>query len=281
MNGSDREFKGKVVLVTGAARGQGREHAIKFAEIGASIVALDSCSSISTVPYALATKDDLEETGRLIRAIGGTVVPVEADVRDFPAVLEGVSRAVRTLGRLDIAVANAGINSAFNPVENVDEEAWDDVIDVNLKGVWHTCKCAIPLIKEHGDGGSLILISSVAGLKGIENEAAYVASKHGLIGLMRTMAKELAPHGIRVNSIHPTTVMTDMINNEHLFKLFRPDLPEPSLDDVKGLMVEVNSLPTPWIESSDVAEAATFLASARARFITGVVLPVDAGAMLK
>jgi len=209
------------------------------------------------------------------------VVTVEADVRDHSAMSEGVARAVETLGRLDVAIANAGINSAFGAAENVDEQAWDDVIDVNLKGVWHTCKCAIPFIKSHSDGGSLILISSVAGLKGIENEAAYVASKHGLIGLMRTMAKELAPFGIRVNSIHPTTVLTDMVSNDALYRLFRPDLMAPTMDDVKDLMVEVNSLPTPWVESADVAEAAVFLASRRARFITGITLPVDAGAMLK
>lgn len=278
---SELPFRDKVVLITGAARGQGRAHAVRFAELGASVIALDLCASIPAVPYALGTPEDLAETALLVESRGANVVRVEVDVRNFSAVSTGVSQAVASLGRLDVVVANAGVNGAFDTVENVNEDAWDVVMDVNLKGAWQTCKAAIPLIKAHGEGGSIILISSVAGLKGIENEAAYVASKHGMIGLMRTMAKELAPSNIRVNSVHPTTVMTDMVSNESLYQLFRPDLAKPTLEDVQDLMMQVNAMSTPWVECEDVTEAVVFLASSSARFITGIVLPVDAGAMLK
>ena len=277
----DRAFTNKVVLVTGAARGQGRAHATRLAKLGANIIALDLCNSIATVPYPLATRDDLLETARQVRAEGAEVICVEADVRDFSAVEAGVHRGLKEFGRLDIVVANAGINGAFRQVEEVEEQAWNDVLDVNLKGVWHTCKAVIPTMKSQHEGGSIVLISSVAGFKGLENEAAYVASKHGIVGLMRTLARELAPHWIRVNSVHPTTVLTDMVCNDALYRLFRPDLENPTMNDARQLMLESHCLPTPWVECDDVTEAVVFLASDRARYITGVTLPVDAGAMLK
>ncbi|MBU6147394.1 MAG: mycofactocin-coupled SDR family oxidoreductase [Actinomycetales bacterium] len=276
-----REQEGRVALVTGAGRGQGRSHAVHLAAAGARIIALDVCRDLPTVPYPLATAADLHQTEREILDTGGEVFLIEADVRDFAAVQRGVAEAVAAFGRLDVVVANAGVNGAFRQTADIDEASWDEVMDINLKGVWHTCKAAVPFMIDHGQGGSIILISSVAGMKGLENEAAYVAAKHGLIGLMRTMARELAPYWIRVNSVHPTTVPTDMVCNEALFRLFRPDLPNPELADVQPLMAQFHSLPVPWVECADVSEAVLFLAGERSRLITGITLPVDAGALLK
>jgi len=270
-----------VALVTGAGRGQGRSHAVHLAAAGARIIALDICRDLPTVPYPLATPADLQQTKDEVAAAGSEAFLIAADVRDFASVKRGVDEALAAFGRLDVVVANAGVNGAFRSTADVDEESWDDVLGVNLTGVWHTCKAALPTMIAQQQGGSIILISSVAGVKGLQNEAPYVAAKHGLIGLMRTMATELAPHWIRVNALLPTTVPTDMVCNDALYRLFRPDLPEPLLDDVQPLMTEFHSLPVPWVECSDLSEAVLFLAGQRSRVITGICLPVDAGALLK
>jgi (+)-trans-carveol dehydrogenase len=272
--------EGKVAFITGAGHGQGRSHAVRLAQEGADIIALDLCAPVDTVPYRMSTDADLEETARLVKAAGQRIVTSRTDVRDFDALKQALDDGVAQLGRLDIVAANAGVVS-YGPAAELAERSWQDVIDVNLTGVWHTCKAAIPHLIEGGRGGAMILTSSVAGLKGWENQAHYVSAKHAVIGLMRTLAKELAPHSIRVNTVHPTAVNTDMLLNDYTYKLFRPELEAPTLDDAKKLFYELNLLPIPWVEAVDISNALLFLASDEARYITGAMLPVDAGCTLK
>ncbi|MGY1706587.1 mycofactocin-coupled SDR family oxidoreductase [Geodermatophilus sp. SYSU D00697] len=271
--------EGKVAFVTGAARGQGRSHAIRLAEEGADIIAVDLCAQIDTVPYGMATPDDLAETVAAVEALDRRIVATRADVRDYSALKSAVDRGVAELGRLDIVCANAGIFS-FTTGE-LDEPMWRDMIDVNLTGVWHTTKACVPHMVEGGRGGSIVLTSSTAGLMGFPNFAHYVAPKHGVVGLMRTLALELAPHMIRVNSVHPTSVDTDMIQNEATYRLFAPDLDHPTRDQVGERFAALNALPIQWVEPRDISNAVLFLASDEARYITGVTLPVDAGSTQK
>ena len=273
--------EGKVAFITGAARGQGRSHAIRLAQEGADIIAIDLTSQISTVPYGLSTPDDLAETVRLIEALDRRIVATQADVRDFGAVKAALDDGVAQLGKLDIVSANAGIAS-FAPADELTEEQWQDMIDVNLTGVWHATKAATPHLRAAG-GGSMILTSSALGLKGIANSAHYVAAKHGIVGLMRTLALELAPDWIRVNSVHPTMVNTDMIQNESTYALFAPDLApeERTREALAPRFQTLNALAIPWVEPVDISNAVLFLASDEARYITGVTLPVDAGWLVK
>jgi SDR family mycofactocin-dependent oxidoreductase len=271
--------KGKVAFITGAARGQGRSHAIRLASEGADIIALDLCAPVESVSYAMGTRDELEETARLVRAQGRKVFSIVADVRDPEQLESALGEAVLELGGLDIVIANAGIVSYARGHE-ITEFAWREMIDINLTGVWHTIKVSVPHLMERG-AGSIILISSAAGLQGPPNLAHYVATKHGVTGLMRAFANELAPHMIRVNSIHPTQVETPMIMNDEIFRLFRPDLAAPTRADMIPPSVKMNALPVPWVQPEDVANAALFLASEEARYITGAALPVDAGITVK
>ena len=199
---------GKVALITGAARGQGRSHAVRLAQEGAEIIAVDSCTDAKTAPYARATREDLDETARLVEELDRRVLARVADVRDLGALQSAVADGISEFGRLDIVSANAGIAS-FAPAWELSEETWQEMIDVNLTGVWKTCKAAIPAMLEAGNGGSIILTSSTAGLVAYGNLAHYTSAKHGVTGLMRVLAVELAQHGIRVNSVHPTVVDTD------------------------------------------------------------------------
>jgi SDR family mycofactocin-dependent oxidoreductase len=273
--------EGKVAFITGAARGQGRSHAIRLAEEGADIIALDLLEPIPGAPYDPATPEDLAETVSRVEALDRRIVAEKADVRDFEQIEAVLDKGVAEFGRLDIVSANAGISTAMAPAETLEEDIWRDMIDVNLSGVWRTAKAAIPHLKAGGRGGSIILTSSDAGLFGYPNIAHYVAAKHGVVGLMRTLALELAPDMIRVNSIHPTTVDTPMVNNEATFALFRPDLEHPTVDDFKEAAVGMNALPIPWVEAIDISNALLWLASDEARYVTGVTLPVDAGAFAK
>jgi (+)-trans-carveol dehydrogenase len=268
---------GKVAFITGAARGQGRSHAIRLAEEGADIIAIDLCAQVESVPYRMATPDDLRETVDAVEALDRRIVAREADVRDYDAVEAALEAGVAELGRLDIVCANAGIGS-FAPAAELSEQAWQEVIDINLTGVWNTCKAALAHIS---DGGSLVLTSSAAGLKGMPNVPHYAAAKHGVVGLMRTLALQLAPRMIRVNSVHPTTVDTPMVRNDALFALFRPDLEHPTVEDFFEPATAMNMLPIPWIEPRDVSNAVLFLACDESRYITGVTLPIDAGATQK
>jgi (+)-trans-carveol dehydrogenase len=273
-------LEGKVAFVTGAARGQGRSHAIRLAEEGADIIAVDIASQIDTVPFPMATPDDLAETVKEVEALDRRIVASQADVRDYAAVKATLDTGVAQLGRLDIVAANAGIVS-FGAAEELTEQAWRDVIDVNLTGVWHTVKAAIPHLRAAG-GGSIIITSSGAGLKGTPNLAHYVAAKHGLVGLMRTLANELAPDLVRVNTVHPGSVDTDMIHNQALYHLFLPDRQgEITRAQAAPAFQSLSALPVPWMESVDISNAVLFLASDEARYITGVTLPVDAGSLVK
>jgi (+)-trans-carveol dehydrogenase len=270
----------KVALVTGAARGQGRSHALRLAQEGADIIAVDMCRQIPSVPYAMAGPDDLAETVDVVRAEGRRVVAVEADIREKDALAAATSAAVSELGRLDIVCANAGISSVGRAME-LSEQAWQDVLDVNLTGVWHTATAAIPHIVAGGRGGSVVVISSVAGGRARANVSHYVSSKHGVIGLARALAIEHASDNIRVNSVLPGTVNTPMFMNDTLARLFRPDLEEPSMADLEAASRSGQLLPVPWVEPIDVSNAVLFLASEEARYITGVALPVDAGTSLR
>jgi len=273
--------EGKVAFITGAARGQGRSHAIRLAEEGADIIAIDICAPVDSVHYSLATPDDLAQTVKEVEARDRRIVAIQADVRDYDALKAAVDDGVAQLGRLDIVSANAGILAAHGRAHEVDELTWRDTIDVNLTGVWHTTKAAIPHLIEGGRGGAIIITSSAAGLKAIQNNAHYTAAKHGVVGLMRTLAIELAPHMIRVNSLHPTAVNTDMVRNDALYKLFRPDLEHPTLDDIAELFLQGNALPIKLLEPVDVSNALLFLASDEAQYVTGVTFPVDAGQIIK
>ena len=272
---------GKVAFITGAARGQGRSHAIRLAQEGADIIAVDLCGQVDSVPYAMATPADLTETVKEVEALDRRIVATQADVRDFGALKTALDDGVAQLGHLDIVSANAGIFS-FGTLEELSETAWRDMLDVNLTGVWHAAKAAIPHLRA-AQGGSIILTSSGLGLEGMPNVGHYVSAKHGVVGLMRTLALELAPDLIRVNSVHPTTVNTDMIQNAAAYELFAPDLPEDERTSqvITERLLTINALPIPWIEPVDVSNAVLWLASDEARYVTGVPLPVDAGELLK
>ena len=275
--------EGKVAFITGAARGQGRSHAIRLAEEGADIIAVDIAAEIESVKrfYPGATEADLAETVRQVEALDRRIVARKADVRDYGALKQALDEGVAELGRLDIVSANAGIFVFGDPAHLVSEEDWRDVIDINLTGVWHTAKAAIPVLIEQGTGGSMVLTSSTAGLKGTPNVAEYTAAKHGVVGLMRTLALELAPHSIRVNTVHPTGVATDMILNEATFRLFLPDTEHPTQEEAAAVFATTNAMPVPWVEPRDISNAVLFLASDEARYVTGVPLPVDAGYTIK
>jgi (+)-trans-carveol dehydrogenase len=273
--------EGKVAFVTGAARGQGRSHAIRLAQEGADIIAVDIAAQIGSVPYAMATPADLAETVRQVEALDRRIVSAQADVRDYGALKAALDEGVAQLGKLDIVSANAGIFS-FGTLDELSETAWQDMIDTNLTGTWHAAKAAIPHLRAAG-GGAIILTSSDLGLEGMPNVGHYVAAKHGVVGLMRTLALELAPDFIRVNSLHPTTVNTDMIQNAATYDLFAGDLPEAERTAavVAERFQSINALPIPYVEPVDVSNALLWLASDEARYVTGVTLPIDAGELLK
>lgn len=271
---------GKVVLITGAARGLGRSHAVRLAEEGADIVAVDLCGPVDTVTtYPPATRADLDETARIVEKLDRRIVAAVADVRDGSALREAVADAVVELGGLDAAVANAGIVS-FGSTLDLSELAWRDVLDVNLTGVWNTARAAIPHLIARG-GGSLTLISSIGGLRGMPNVGHYVSAKHALVGLMRSMANEFAPHRIRVNTVHPTNTDTDMIQNPGTYRMFAPDVAEATQEDALPAFLSLNALEVPWVDPVDVSNAVLYLASDEARYVTGVTLPVDAGALVR
>ncbi len=272
---------GKVAFITGAARGQGRSHALRLAQEGADIIAIDIAAQMGSVPYDMATPADLAETVRQIEALDRRIIATQADVRDHDAVKSALDDGVAQLGKLDIVSANAGIFS-FGTMEELTDVEWDELQDVNLKGVWHTAKAAIPHLRANG-GGSMILTSSSAGVKAVPNIGHYVAAKHGVIGLMKTLALELANDMIRVNTVNPTSVNTDMIQNAATYELFAPDLPvaERTKEVIGERFKTMNALPIPWVEAVDISNAVLFLASDEARYITGVVFPVDAGQLVK
>jgi SDR family mycofactocin-dependent oxidoreductase len=268
--------EGKVALITGAARGQGRSHAVRLAQEGADIIAIDICDQIGSVPYAMATPQDLQETASQVKALDRRIVARQADVRDLAALRTATAEAVRELGRLDIVSVNAGIWSS-GLAEDLSEQQWRDMIDVSLSGAWFTVQATLPHIRAGGRGGSIVLTSSLAGLTGGPGLAHYIAAKHGVTGIMRAMSQELAPESIRVNSLHPTQVNTDMLLNDAIRKLFVPGIENPSMGEMQAVSAKLISMPIPWVESIDVSNALLYLASDEARYITGVAFPVDGG----
>jgi (+)-trans-carveol dehydrogenase len=273
--------EGKVAFITGAARGQGRSHAVRLAQEGADIIGIDVCKQLDDVPFPMSTPEDLAETVSLVEKEGRRMLATQADVRDLAAMKAAVDSGVEELGRLDIVVANAGLGTSGSPIADMDEKVWRDMIDVNLGGVFLSAKVAIPHLKAGGRGGSIILTSSVGGLKAYPHVGHYVAAKHGVVGLMRTLAVELAHDLIRVNSVHPTQVNTPMVMNDATFRMFRPDLENPTVDDFAPLSQMFHVMPVPWVEAVDVSNAVLFLSSDESRYITGVTLPIDLGSTLK
>lgn len=270
---------GKVALISGGARGQGRAEAIRFAEEGADIVTFDACQDIDTIRYPGASVADLEETVRLVEKTGRRIFAQRADVRSYEQVKAVVDEGVDALGGLDIVVANAGVVN-YGAVDQITEHEWDTVINIDLTGVWKTVKASVPHLKARG-AGSIILISSGAGLVGYANLAHYTSAKHGLVGLMRSLANELGGNNIRANTIHPTQVDTPMIMNEATYAIFRPDLDQPDQESMREVSSTMNLLPVPWVEPDDIANAALFLASDEARYVTGLTMTVDAGICVK
>lgn len=272
--------EGKVALVTGAARGQGREHAVRLAEEGADVIVIDVCAPVETVNYPMPEPEDLEETVRQVEKTGRRVFSAVVDVRDAGALSEAVSNGVAELGGLDIVVANAGILSiALDEPTDAEDRAkvWKTTLDVNLTGAWNTLEAATPHLVARGAGGAVVITASTQGLKYAANNdlalTAYTASKHGLVGLMRCAAADLAPHGIRVNSVHPTGVNTPMVTNQVMGEY---GAKHPRLGDLMG-----NLLPVGVVEPWDISEAVLYLVGDSGRYITGVTLPVDAGHLLK
>jgi len=261
---------GKVAFITGAARGQGRAEAVRLAAEGADIIAVDIVESASRyVRYEPATQAELDETVKLVEEQGRRIVARKADVRDLGALEAAVQEGVAAFGRLDVVVANAGIVN-YGRTWELTEEQWQDVIDVNLTGVWKTVKATVPTLIEQGQGGSVILISSVAGLKGLPFLAHYAGSKHGVVGLAKVLANELGEHDIRVNTIHPHGVRSGMVDTSMTEYIEKSPLLGP---------VFMPTLPYQMVEPEDIANMVAFLASDEGKYITGAQLPVDLGAL--
>jgi SDR family mycofactocin-dependent oxidoreductase len=264
------KLDGKVAFITGAARGQGRSHAIRLAEEGADIIAIDLAAQIDSVPYPMASPEDLAETAKQVEALDRRIFTAKADVRDEATLKKAFDDGTSQLGPVDIVLANAGIAPMGGEAKH---EAWQDVIDVNLTGVFNTVETAIPSMIERGEGGAIVLTSSTAGINGIGGPTrgglGYTAAKHGVVGLMRSYANNLAPHRIRVNTVHPTGVRTPMVVNEAMAAFLAQD---PSLSNSMA-----NALPVDMVEPVDISNAIVWLVSDDARYVTGVTLPVDAG----
>lgn len=271
---------GKVALVTGGARGIGRAQAVRLAEEGADLVVVDRCEAVEHSTTPGASPEDLKETVRLVEATGRRILPFQADVREQAALDAAVAEAVAELGGLDIVCATAGISSA-GPAVDMAEETWRTMLDVNLTGVWKTCKAAIPPMREAGRGGSIVLVSSIAGLRGLVSVGHYAAAKTGVVGLMRALAQELADDRIRVNTVHPANTRTTMIQNEGTMHSFCPGVEHPTQEQFEAGTASMHLLPVPMLDPVDIANASLFLASDEARYITGVTLPVDAGHCVK
>jgi len=261
---------GKVAFITGAARGQGRSHAVRLAQEGADIIAIDVCKQLKAVRYPMSTPEDLEQTVKEVESLGRRIVSREADVRDAPALQKALDEGISQLGGVDIVLANAGIGPGG---DTTPDEQWDEVVDVNLKGVWNTGRVAIPSMIERGEGGAIVLTSSTGGLVGpgmnYPGTLAYIAAKHGVIGLMRSWANYLAPFSIRVNSVAPTTVRTPMAGGGDIKRI---------LDHSPHLAASLlNAMPVDAVDPIDISNAIAWLVSDQARYVTGTVVPVDAG----
>ncbi|WGL54116.1 mycofactocin-coupled SDR family oxidoreductase [Nocardioides sp. BP30] len=273
------QLDGQVAFITGAARGQGRSHAVALAAEGADIIAVDLCAQAETVPYPMATREDLQQTVKEVEGLGRRIVAREADVRDLAALTSAVEDGVAELGRLDIVIANAGISTPASTLE-MSEEVWDEMIEINLTGQWKTVKAAVPHIRQGGRGGSVVITSSLAAIYANPNTAHYSAAKAGLVMFAKVLAKELGPENIRVNTLHPTTVATGMILNDATYRLFRPDLEAPTRADFEEAALTLNKLPIPALEPVDISRAVLYLVGESGRYVTGTTLVLDAGGQL-
>jgi SDR family mycofactocin-dependent oxidoreductase len=277
--------EGKIVLITGAARGQGRSHAVRLAEEGADIIAIDICSDIESVEYALGTAEDLQETARLVEKAGRRVVTKQADVRDRAALETAIAEGVAELGGLHVVIANA----AVGPMGPAALNAFTDAVDVNLVGVLNTVHAALP---HTGKGASFILVGSSASFFGAPGDAGmmgmmgpgghgYPFAKQMLSQYMSWFAPFLSPTGRRINVVHPTNVDTPMLHHESMYKIFRPDLEHPTREETEGAFAGMHGMPVPYIDPMDVSHAVTYLASDESRYVTGIQLRIDAGAVVK
>jgi SDR family mycofactocin-dependent oxidoreductase len=274
--------EGKVALVTGAARGQGRNHALRLAEQGADVIVLDICEDLPTIPYALATEEELQETAEGVEKFGRRVVSAKVDIRDADLLNEVVARAVSDLGGLDIVSAGAGV-CGFGNVLDLTVEEWKVQIDVNLTGSFNTAKATIPHILKQGRGGSVIFTASTCGLEAVQGIGPYNASKHGVVALTKTLAIELGPQNVRVNALCPTNVATPMFQNDATWKLFFPDVENPSQADAEApnsVARQMHVIPVPWVEPDDISNALLYLASDDGRYVTGTTMVIDAGRLL-
>jgi SDR family mycofactocin-dependent oxidoreductase len=268
----------KVAFITGAARGIGRSIAIRLAEEGADIIAVDICRGLPGKSVSTSNDEDMAITVNMVEALGRKIIARTADVRSSEQLEAAVAAGILRFGHIDIIVANAGIGGR-GPALSLSEQQWQDMIDINLTGVWKTIRAAGPSMIEGGNGGAIVLISSVAGLAGYPQTAHYTAAKHGVVGLMKVLAVEFGAHRIRVNTVHPTTVDTPLIQNEEMYQMFANTPLGATREGAAAGLVGMHVLPIPWVESIDVSNAVLWLSSDEARYVTGVSLPVDAGAV--
>jgi len=271
-------FAGKTVVVSGAGRGQGRAHAVGFAAEGASVVAFDICSDVSGSAIALATEEDLAHTEELVRRAGGEIITAHADVRSSEQVTEVFARAVEAFGQVDVVLANAGIIGPLAPTWETADDIYQDVVDIDLVGAWRVLKHGARTMLDNDVAGCVLVTGSGGSLKGTENLAPYVAAKHGLVGMVRTAARELGPHGIRVNLVTPGNVRTDMLINQPVYAAYFPERDTPPSDEeFSERAAGMNPMRQAFVEPEDVTRMMLFLASDDARFVTGSVIPVDSG----
>lgn len=275
---------GKAAFITGAARGQGRSHAVRLAEEGADIIAVDLCHDVASLKYPLADADDLKETVRLVEALGRRIVAVQADVRERDQLRAALEQGVAALGRLDIVVAQAGIAAMKGEPPM---QAWTDVMDTNLLGTINAIHASLPYLAE---GASIIATGSIAAFMTFlpireigadPGGMGYMVSKRMLSEYVHELARNLGPRNIRVNAVHPTNVNTDMLHSEPMYRSFRPDLEHPTREDAERAFPMQQAMPIPYVEPEDISNAVLFLASDEARYITGIQLRVDAGGYLK
>jgi len=274
--------QGKVAFITGAARGQGRSHAVRLAEEGADIVAIDICAPIASMRYPLATAEDLRQTVKEVESTGQKIIAHQADVRDRAQLQSVIDEAISTFGRVDVVVANAGICPMMDPSLC---EGFVDVTDVDLIGVMNTVAVFLPHLRS---GASVIVTGSTAGMMegttenlGASGGVGYAWAKQVIIRYVEVLALQLAPHMVRLNAIHPTNCDTHLLQNDDIYRAFRPDLENPTKEDAALAFPVMQAMPIPWIDPLDVSHLVAFLASDESRYITGLNIRIDAGAMLK
>ncbi|GAB3081879.1 mycofactocin-coupled SDR family oxidoreductase [Nocardioides zeae] len=266
-----------MAFISGAARGQGRSHAVRLARAGVKIIGFDLCQQIDTVPFDMTTGEDFEETERLVKDVGGEMIAVRADVRDQGEVDAAFQAGLDRFGKVDIVLANAGIMHDYQRTWRLDEEGFRNVIDVNVTGVWHTVKAAVPHMIERGEGGAIVMTGSAASVTGIPNLSGYVASKHAVLGLMRTLAKEVGRYQIRVNAVMPGNCNTPMFDNEGIRRLYVPDAENPDQKTFLDRAATMSPMRNPYVDPEDVSEAIAYLVSPAGRYVTGVAMSIDGG----